>query len=249
LLVRDRILILAGMAGITAAGWAYLFYDADANHCARMAEMALPHMGGWSWVEFSLMFAMWSIMMVAMMVPSVAPMVLLFASVNRRRNARQRPYTPTAVFLGGYLAVWTAFSLLATAAQWGLQRVALLSAAMAATSAILGGAILLAAGIFQWTPWKNACLTHCRTPMHFLMTEWREGKAGAFLMGWRHGLFCTGCCWALMLLLFVAGVMNLAWVAVLSALVLAEKVLPKAKFVIRSIGVALASVGIWMLAS
>jgi predicted metal-binding membrane protein len=249
LLLRERMFILGGMAGLTAAGWAYLFYDADANHCARMAEMALPHMSGWSWVEFSLMFAMWSIMMVAMMVPSVAPMVLLFASINRRRHAQRRPYVPTAIFLGGYLAVWTGFSLLATTAQWVLQRFALLSAAMASTSAIFGGLILLAAGTFQWTHWKNACLSHCRTPLHFLMTDWKEGNRGAFRMGWRHGLFCTGCCWALMLLLFVAGVMNLAWVAALSALVLAEKVLPKAKLVIRVSGVALAAAGIWMLTS
>jgi predicted metal-binding membrane protein len=244
---RDRILIGAGLTAVAAAGWSYLYWDAQANHCARMAEMAGPHMAGWGWTEFTLMFAMWSVMMVAMMAPSVAPMVMMFAEVSRKRREQKRPYTPAAIFFGGYVAAWTAFSLLATITQWGLQTVALLSAAMAATSVVLASLLLIAAGVFQWTPWKTACLTHCRTPLHFIMTEWREGAGGALTMGWRHGLFCIGCCWALMLLLFVAGVMNLAWVAAISVLVLLEKLIPRALWFVRASGAALALAGGWML--
>jgi len=246
-LTFDRWVVGGGLLAITAAGWLYLYRDSSANHCARMAEMAMPHLGGWGWTEFSLTFAMWTIMMAAMMVPSAAPIVLTFASVARRRRAAARPYAPTFVFLAGYLLVWAAFSLAATGAQWALHRLNLLSPEMRASSSILAALLLIVAGVFQWTRWKDACLTQCRSPLAFLMTEWREGTAGALRMGARHGAFCTGCCWAVMLLLFVAGVMNLAWVALIAALVLVEKIAPRARAVVHATGLLFVAAGAWML--
>jgi predicted metal-binding membrane protein len=175
-------------------------------------------------------------------------MVFAFSQVNRGRKAANRPFVPVTVFLLGYLAVWTAFSAIATFAQWGLHKAALLSPAMAATSPVLNGGLLIAAGIFQWTPLKLACLKGCRSPLSFLMSEWREGASGAFVMGLRHGTYCVGCCWVLMALLFVAGVMNLLWVAVIALFVMAEKMLPKGELIARVSGVALILAGVAMAA-
>jgi predicted metal-binding membrane protein len=144
--------------------------------------------------------------------------------VNRQRRLQQRPYVETTLFVGGYLAIWTAFSIFAALAQWSLHGAALLSEGMKTTSSIFGGGLLIAAGLFQFTRWKRACLEHCRSPLGFLLTEWREGRIGAVVMGLRHGAYCTGCCWLLMMLLFVAGVMNMFWVAVITVLVLLEKI-------------------------
>ena len=154
---------------------------------------------------------------------------------------------PTGVFLLGYLAVWIVFSAVAAVAQWSLHATALLSPMMVSTSPLLGGALLVAAGVFQWTPLKNVCLTHCRSPLSFLMTDWRDGKLGAFAMGIKHGAFCAGCCWVLMLLLFVAGVMNVLWIAALTALVLLEKIAPRGLWMGRVAGLALIAWGIWMV--
>ncbi len=247
LLRRDRLWVAAGMAGLTGLGWTYLFYDASASHCARMAEMAMPHMQSWGVKEFSLMFAMWSIMMVAMMVPSAAPMILMFSTLNRKRRLEQRPYTATGLFVAGYLAIWTLFSFGATVTQFGLHAAALLSPAMVSTSPILSGGLLMAAGVFQLTPLKRACLQHCRSPFHFILSGWREGRWGAFSMGLHHGAYCVGCCWVLMALLFAAGVMNLAWVAAISVFVLVEKLAPAPKVMSMVSGAALVAAGVWML--
>jgi predicted metal-binding membrane protein len=187
-------------------------------------------------------------MMTAMMLPSAAPMILLVAGVNRRRRERASPAVPTAVFVTGYLVVWTSFSAIAALAQWGLHEAALLSPQMASTSPILGGLLLLIAGAYQFLPVKSACLSGCRSPLGFLAGEWREGRAGALLMGLRHGRLCLGCCWALMTLLFVAGVMNLLWVATIAGLVLIEKVSRSGPHIGRLAGLALAGWGVWMLA-
>ena len=253
ILKRDRAVIVAGLVGVSVLAWVDMVLMARGLPCAAclgMAmEMAKPHLQPWTVGYFTMMFVMWAEMMVAMMVPTVAPMVLLFATVNRQRREEQQPFVPTAIFLLGYLVVWTGFSLAATLAQWGLHDAALLSPALASTSHVLSGAVLLAAGAFQWTPWKNACLKHCRSPLSFLMTEWREGKWGAFVMGVRSGNFCLGCCWLLMLLLFVAGVMNLLWIALITAFVLAEKIAPGPKWITRTAGVGMAVWGVWLIAS
>ena len=158
------------------------------------------------------------------MVPTASPMILLFAEIGRHRNEHQDSFIPTGQFLLGYLTVWTGFSVLATLTQWGLLTVALVSPMMESTSKALGGALLLGAGFFQFSPLKYACLAHCHSPMGFFVTEWRGGAWGAFRMGLKHGGYCLGCCWALMGLLFAFGVMNLLWVAGISSFVLLEKI-------------------------
>jgi len=245
-LKRDRVIVVSGLVGMSALAWVYIIYLAWDMRQMHMA-MAMPYMQMWGLVDLLLLFVMWAVMMVAMMVPTAASMILMFAMLNRRRREQQQPYVPTAVFLGGYLLVWTGFSVLATLAQWGLHSAALLSPMMVSTSPILGGIILLAAGIFQWTPLKYACLTYCRSPLGFLMTDWREGSRGAFIMGLKHGSYCTGCCWFLMALLFVAGVMNLLWVATITVFVLIEKIAPRGDMVGRVAGGVLVIAGLVML--
>ena len=253
LLRRDRLVVGAGLAALVAAAWLYLLHMAavmsDMAMHAAMPGMAMPMMYAWSWVEVGALAVMWTVMMVAMMTPSAAPMILMFAMIHRRRRAEGRPAVPTAIFVLGYLAIWTAYSVAAALAQAGLHAAALLSPAMAATSPLLAGGLLVVAGLFQWTPLKHACLSTCRSPMAFLIANWREGRAGAFLMGVRHGLYCLGCCWALMALLFVAGVMNLLWVAAIAVAVLIEKVVPRGDLVGRVTGVALVIAGLLVAGS
>ena len=228
LVKRDRAVVLAGLAGVTGLAWAYLFITA--------AEMGGPMDAGalaaamqikpWTGLDFLLMFLMWAVMMVAMMLPSAAPMILLFAAVCRKQAAQGRTFAPVGVFVAGYLAVWSVFSLGATVLQWGLEQAALLSPLMVGTSPLLGGGLLVVAGLYQWSPLKQACLRHCRSPIHFIVHHRREGPGGAFVMGLEHGAFCVGCCWLLMGLLLVGGVMNLLWVAAIAVFVLLEKGLP-----------------------
>jgi predicted metal-binding membrane protein len=213
-----------------------------------MPAMAMPAMHAWGWVEIGALVIMWVVMMVAMMMPAAAPMIVMFATIRRRRTAEGRPAVPTVIFVLGYLVVWTIYSGVAALAQAGLHAAALLPPAMAATSPLLSGGLLVAAGVFQWTPLKRACLAACRSPLSFLMTSWREGRAGAFMMGLRHGLYCVGCCWALMALLFVAGVMNLLWVAAIAVAVLVEKVVPRGDVVGRLAGVVLTAAGVLLVA-
>ena len=186
---RDRAIILAGLIGITGLAWAYMFYLAARMGDTSVSAMAMPQIQTWGIVDIALVFVMWSVMMVAMMVPSAAPMILVFAKVERNRRNSQSPFAPTAAFVLGYLLVWTAFSALATLAQWGLHSAALLSPMMVSTSRVVGGGLLIAAGIFQWTPLKRACLVHCRSPLHFFMSKWRDGTSGALEMGSHHGTY------------------------------------------------------------
>jgi predicted metal-binding membrane protein len=247
-LKRDRAIVLAAVVGLSALAWAYLLALARRMpHEDMTMAMAMPHMHAWGATELLLTWVMWAVMMVAMMTPSAAPMLLTFAAVNRRRLAQQGPLVPTAVFVLGYLLVWGSFSAVASLAQWGLHTAALLSPMIVITSPIVGGLLLMAAGIFQWTPLKSTCLTQCRSPLGFLMTEWREGRWGALVMGLRHGSYCVGCCWVLMALLFVAGVMNLLWVAVIAVLILVEKVLPRGELVGRVAGGVLLLAGLVLL--
>ena len=186
----------------------------------------------------ALIFLMWAIMMVAMMLPSAAPTILLVAAL-----ARGRSMPSAGLFTLGYVLVWIGFSLVATLLQWGLDKAGMLSETMAASSAVIAGIVLIAAGVYQWTPLKQACLRHCRTPLAFLTHHWRQGAAGAVTNGVRHGLFCLGCCWTLMVLLFVGGLMNLLWIAGLAFLVLIEKTLPWGGRMSRVTGAALVAWG------
>ena len=233
------------MLGVAALAWAHV--AAMARHGdAAGAAMAMPHVRSWGGAELALLVAMWAVMMVAMMLPSAAPLVLLFATIARRRRAARSPAAPTAALAAGYLLAWTAFSVVAALAQWGLHQAALLSPAMASTSPALGALVLVGAGAYQWTPLKGRCLAECRSPMGFVAREWREGVRGALVMGARHGAFCVGCCWVLMALLFVAGVMNLLWVAALAAFVLVEKAAPGGAWLGKAAGVLLVAAGLWV---
>lgn len=188
-------------------------------------------------------FAMWAVMMVGMMAPAAAPVVMLFAAARAGQGGRLTTMA-ALIFGAGYLAVWTIFSAGATVAQWGLHQKALLSVLMATTSPRLAGAILIAAGVYQLTRWKSRCLTHCRSPLGFLMSNWRDGALGAFQMGFRHGVYCLGCCWALMGVLFAVGVMNLVWVGAITVFVMVEKIGPAGEAVARLAGVALVVFGL-----
>ena len=215
--------ILTGIAGITALAWIYLLVMARSMGADPMAMMSLHT---WTAVDFGLMFAMWTIMMVGMMLPSAGPTTLVYAAVARKAAREGTPIAPTAAFVAGYLAMWTLFSLGATFAQWGLEAAALLSPTMVSTSPGLGAALLAGAGLYQLTPFKDACLEHCRSPAHFISEHWRPGTNGALRMGLAHGAYCLGCCWVLMGLLFFGGVMNLLWIAGITLFVLVEKIVP-----------------------
>ena len=247
-LARDRAVVLGGLVGLAALSWAYMGYLAWQMQ-GMDPQMAAVQAQTWSPVDLALLFVMWAVMMVAMMIPSAAPMVLTYATIRRKRHESERPLLPTGWFLAGYIAVWTGFSLLATLAQWGLHEAAILSPMMVSVSSLFGGLLLVSAGVFQWTPLKHACLKHCRSPLGFLLADWEEGHAGAFRMGLKHGSYCAGCCWALMALLFVAGVMNLLWVAAIAAFVLIEKLAPAGPWVGRASGLALIGWGLWLLGS
>jgi len=249
LLRRDRRVIALGLAATVGLSWAYQLYMAFAMRRGRPTAMLMPDMRVWSTWDLLVLFVMWVVMMVAMMTPSVAPTVLVFAAIHRSRRAHRGPFVATGVFLLGYLAVWVAFSLVATLVQRQLHAAALISTAMAATSPLLAGALLLAGGAFQWTPWKQACLAHCSSPRGFVLTHWREGTSGAFRVGLAHGTYCLGCCAMLMSLLFVNGVMNISWMAVLTAFVLVEKLVPARGWTSRLSGLALCVWGGWMLLS
>jgi len=248
---RDRAVAGAAMLVLALLAWLYLFRMAAVpghGMAGLTMDPAMPMPRAWSAREVVLTFVMWAVMMVAMMIPAASPMVLTFATINRRRAASGAATVPTAVFLAGYLVVWSAFSLGAALAQWGLQRAAVLAPSSLTVTPVVGGLLLVLAGAYQLTPLKSACLARCQSPLGFILTEWREGTRGAFVMGLRHGAFCLGCCWALMTLLFVAGVMNLLWVAAIAALVLLEKLVPWGRAVSWVTGVGLLGWGAWVLA-
>ena len=249
LLRRDRTVAAIALVAASGLAWAELVRMRSGMGAMDGGGMAMPGMHAWSPVEPLLLFVMWATMMVAMMLPSAAPTILLVASVFRRRRERASPAAPTAVFVAGYLLVWFGFSGAAALAQWALHQAALLSPEMASTSAVLGGLLLLVAGVYQWLPVKSACLSHCRSPLGLLGSHWREGTHGALVMGLRHGLHCLGCCWALMTLLFVVGVMNLFWVAAIAVLVLLEKLARTGAVVGRVAGLGITGWGLYLLTS
>jgi predicted metal-binding membrane protein len=251
ILKRDRVAVLAGLGGVTALAWGYLALLAvgmgDMSEAVGGA-MTMAAAEPWSAADFVLMFLMWSVMMLGMMVPSAAPMILIFAMVARKSRSQGKPFTPVSAFVAGYVAVWGGFALGATMLQGILEQWALLSPMMVSNSPLLGGGLLIAAGLYQWTPLKNACLKHCQSPLQFITTSWRTGTGGAFRMGVEHGAFCLGCCWVLMGLLFLGGVMNLLWIALIAAFVLVEKVMPRGAQAGRLSGLLLVLAGAYVLA-
>ncbi|MDE2007065.1 MAG: DUF2182 domain-containing protein [Rhodospirillales bacterium] len=235
----DRRAILASLAALTALAWIAL---------VPLGEATMPPMPGMAMApgiaDLALGFAMWAAMMPGMMLPSAAPMTLMLARIHTARAPGRGAAVPLAAFLAGYLVVWTGFAALAAAAQWGLARAGLAEGMDGAVGRYLGAAIFLLAGAYQFSPLKLACLGACRSPLGFLMTQWRDGAGGALRMGLRHGAICLGCCWALMALLFAVGAMNLLWVAGLGALVLIEKLAPGGGWIARAGGIALIAAGI-----
>lgn len=241
---RERAYLLTEIIAVSALAWIYLvrmpMSAADFGSVAARIAAPLPS----PVVDFSICFLMWAVMMVAMMLPSASPMVLTYARLAGGREGVSILWT--WMFAAGYLAVWTAFSVAATVAQLALVRAAVLSNALTVVP-IVGAVILAAAGIYQFTPWKSACLRHCQSPVAFFITRWRDGAAGAFHMGIEHGASCVGCCWMLMALLFVAGVMNLVWVASITIFVLLEKLIPYPRAVSFTAGCALIMSGVIVL--
>ena len=249
---RDRLAALASLVGLAALAWTYLWWDAAsmagmAMHGEGMATagaMAMPAVSAWHIEPLLLTFLMWSVMMVGMMLPSAAPAILLYGSMVGKNRERRSALPAIWAFTAGYLAVWTGFSAAAAGLQALLEANALLTPMMVSASHWLTGGLLVAAGIYQWLPVKQACLEKCRAPLQFFMFHWRPGLTGAFRMGAGHSAFCLGCCWVLMLLLFTAGVMNLLWVALIAGFVIAEKLLPAGAFTGRLAGIGLAIAGV-----
>jgi predicted metal-binding membrane protein len=253
---RDKIVVLGALSIAVVISWAYVLAGAGMNMSAfemtRMTsgsggmDMMMPAV--WDIGYAGLMFVMWWVMMIAMMLPSAAPTVLLFAALNRKRKEEGNPFVPTSLFASAYLAAWAGFSILAVALQRGLESAALLSPMLISASAGLGGMLLLVAGIYQLSPLKRACLKHCRSPLQFILAHWGSGASGAFRMGIEHGAYCVGCCWVLMGLLFFGGIMNLYWIIGLAIFVLLEKTLPTGHRLGDLVGMALIVWGTAVLA-
>src|ERR1700730_6502589 len=259
-LQRDRLVVAGALAVIAALAWGYLLWlaaDMDMGGMDMAGFRMIPAGIGimapanapWRAVEFAFVFAMWAVMMVGMMAPSAAPMILMYARVGRQGEVESKPLAATGRFAAGYFLVWIGFSLAATLVQWVIERAALLDSRMASASNVLGGIVLIAAGVYQWTPLKDVCLAQCQTPFQFLMRHggFRGDVPGCLLLGLRHGIFCVGCCWVLMTLLFVGGVMNVLWIALLALLILLEKIIPFGRWVARTAGAGCAAAGAWML--
>lgn len=249
ILKKDRVIVSSALFLLCLLSWLYIIYLYKQMYPMNMDALffAMPMTADWTWTDFVLLFLMWFVMMIAMMTPSVTPLVLVFATINRKRKEQQNPFVPSGYLLSGYFIVWAAFSLFATLLQWLLQQVSLLNPEMETTSKILGAIILISAGIFQFTSLKVRCLKYCRTPIDFILRKWKHGKWGALQMGMDNGIYCLGCCWILMILLFVSGIMNLLWIAIIAIFVLIEKVLPAAKLVSSIAGIALIGYGLFIL--
>jgi predicted metal-binding membrane protein len=259
---RDRAVVAAALIVLTALAWTHVLWLRDDVAMGGMdmtgfrmipAGMGLmmPASAPWQPIEFVFVLAMWTVMMIGMMTPSAAPMVLLYARVGRQSAMQGRPFAASGWFLGGYLLAWVAFALAATVAQWALERAALLTPMMEGANDMFGGAILIAAGLYQWTPLKDVCLRQCQTPWLFIQRYggFRREAMGSLRLGARHGAYCVGCCWALMALLFFAGVMNVMWIAGIAMLVLVEKVIPAGRAVARIAGAGFLAGGAWLLAT
>ena len=249
---RDRVTIWSALITITALAWVcFLYLDQQIPSAmgqdAMMAGTDMSMERPWAAIDVLIVFTMWVAMMVGMMVPSAVPVMLVFAGAQARRGGPRLPL-PVLFFGFGYLAVWVGFSVCATLAQWALHHAGLLSPVTAMSSSRVASAILIAVGVYQLTPLKRACLMRCQSPLGFLLARWRDGKLGALEMGMRHGAYCLGCCWALMGILFVVGVMNLVWVAGLTLFVLLEKLGPVGAVVARVAGVVMMIAGILFLA-
>jgi len=257
---RDRIIISLALILLTALAWSYLLWlsadmemggmdMSDFRMIPSGMGLMMPAYAPWRAMEFAFVFAMWTVMMVGMMTPSAAPMILMYARLGRQTEAQGTPLAATVWFSAGYFLVWAAFSLLATLVQWALERSALLDSAMASTSNVFGALVFVAAGSYQWTRLKDICLAQSQTPVAFLICHggFRRDAAGCVMLGLRLGAYCVGCCWVLMTLLFVGGVMNVLGVLLLALLVLLEKVTSFGRQIALLAGVLFVAGGAWLL--
>jgi predicted metal-binding membrane protein len=261
LLRRDRVIVLAALVVATLLAWAYVGYLAVQMDMGgmemtgfRMAMTATgmvmrPSFEAWSGPELVFTVVMWLVMMIGMMTPSATPIILLYARVGRQAAMQGKPFASTGWFASGYILTWAGFSLAATAGQWGLDRAALLTARMESASVWLGSVLLIAVGLYQWSPLKDKCLVQCQSPIQFIQRSggFRRNSLGSLRLGISHGIYCVGCCWALMTLLFVVGVMNVLWIAVISVLVLAEKIIPSGRFIPRLAGLVFLATGLYLV--
>ena len=266
---RDRVVIVLAVALLTALAWGYLLWlSADMNMGGM--DMGGMDMGGidmtalrmipsgmglmvpaempWRAMEFAFVFVMWTVMMVGMMTPSAVPMFLMYARVGRQIEAQGKSLSATLWFAAGYFLVWVAFALFATLMQWALERTALLDFTMASTDNVLGGLVFVAAGLYQWTRLNDLCLAQCQRPFAFVMGHggYRRDAPGCVMLGLRHGAYCVGCCWALMALLLVGGVMNVLWIVLLALLAFLERVTSMGRLIARLAGIVLVAGGAWL---
>ncbi|ATU94204.1 DUF2182 domain-containing protein [Phyllobacterium zundukense] len=269
ILRRDRAVVALSIAVLTVIAWIHIVWFAHTMSIGDavvtgmdMDNMAGMEMGGnasdltmtsgwhlWTPIEFLVMFAMWVVMMAGMMTPSAAPMILLYARVGRQSELQGKPLAATGYFFAGYVFAWIGFALLATLAQWALENTLLLTPMMASASRFFSGILLIVIGLFQWTPLKDVCLRQCQAPLMFIQQHggFRRDPFGSLSIGFRHGAYCVGCCWALMGLLFIGGVMNVLWIAAIAIYVLAEKIVPSGRWLSRLAGIGLGLTGLWVL--
>jgi len=236
---RERNAILGTLLVLSAACWALIvwqWYTADGTDMGLTMGMAAP-----------LFLALWVAMMVAMMFPTAAPMILLFARIQKGKSARAQASVPPWIFVGAYLAVWVAFGVAANATAIGAERLAGRSIWLLNAAPRIGGGMLIAAGLYQLSPLKDVCLSKCRTPMQFVLTSWRDGHAGAWRMGIEHGVYCLGCCWMLFVILFPLGIMNVAAMALITLLIFAEKSSPLSRAAVMLAAVGLIAYGAFIL--
>ena len=261
--LKDRMFVYVGVAIILLISWFYILgmgwhmntlpfiennsmnmnmdmnMDKPMNMESGIIENVLkwmpPSSGSWAMSDFILLFLMWAVMMIAMMTPSILPMLFLFTTINSKNKANGKETSSTMILLFGYLMSWVLFSLVITFPQFAMHQAGLLNPMMEPTHAYIGAIVLCLAGIYQFTPFKEACLTVCQSPLSFLMNNWKDGSLGTFIIGYKHGFYCIGCCWALMLTLFALGVMNIMWVMILTIFVLFEKLSYKRPILYRRV--------------
>jgi predicted metal-binding membrane protein len=236
-------IIISVLALLSVIAWAVTVYYSHSMN--SQMSMQMPDMEQQPLiVEASIFLGMWIVMMVAMMFPAVAPMVIIFSNLHQNRKAKNKGFIPTWVFVAGYLLVWTSFGVLAYFIDLIIGHLDMSFPNLHKYSSLIGGAALIAAGLYQLTPLKNVCLTHCRSPLHFIMHRWREGYLGALIMGMDHGAYCLGCCWGLMLVLFVVGIMNIAWMGILALVIFIEKISKHGVVISKTVGGLLILLGL-----
>jgi len=261
-LKRDRAIVAACLVVLVLLAWAYIVWLADDMEMGGMdmtgfrmipagRGLTMPVEAPWRAIEFAFVFVMWAVMMVGMMTPSAAPLILIYTRVARQAAAQQQPFAASTFLAVGYLLAWAAFSLLATGAQWAIERQGWLTPSMASAGTFFSGLIMIGAGLYQWTRLKDSCLRQCQFPLQFIQRHggFRADALGSLELGARHGVYCLGCCWALMTLLFVVGVMNVFWIALITIFILAEKFLPFGRQISLLSGTLFLAAGVWLIGS